>query len=110
METKNLKNRILNLQNGIWILHIPIPMSKETVDLIADENALVEEKFAAVNAWKASCCSPSDPEDAEAAQAIYDAHKMEAKTFISATVFLPSGNGVINCREPETLEHCQIRF
>jgi hypothetical protein len=110
METKKVKNRVLNLQNGIWILHKSIPMSEETADLIADENASMKERFEAVDAWKASCCSPSDPEDAEAAQAIYDAHKMEAKTFISATVFLPSGNGVINCREPETLEHCQIRF
>ena len=105
-----MENKNLNLQNGIWILHKSIPMSQETMDLIADEDAPMEERLAAVDAWKASCCSPSDPEDAEAAQAIYDAHKMEANTFISATVFLPSGKGVINCREPETLEHCQIRF
>jgi hypothetical protein len=96
--------------NGIWILHNSIPIPEETMNLITDEDVSRAERFEAVDAWKASCCSPSDPEDAEAAQAIYDAHKMEANTFISATVFLPSGNGVINCREPETLEHCQIRF
>jgi hypothetical protein len=105
-----MKNKILNLKNGIWILHNSIPIPEETMNLITDEDVSRAERFEAVDAWKASCCSPSDPEDAEAAQAIYDAHKMEANTFISATVFLPSGNGVINCREPETLEHCQIRF
>ena len=85
-------------------------MPQELKDLIHDENADEQEKATAITAWRASQYSTAEAADAEAAQAIYDAHKMESNTFISATVFLPSGNGIINCRQPETLEHCQIRF
>ena len=92
------------------MLSQPSPMPQELKDLIHDENADEQEKATAITAWRASQYSTAEAADAEAAQAIYDAHKMESNTFISATVFLPSGNGIINCRQPETLEHCQIRF
>ena len=105
-----MKNKILELKDSVWMLSQPSPMPQEVKDLIHDENADEQEKLTAINAWKASRYSTPEAEDAEAAQAIYDAHKMESNTFISATVFLPSGNGIINCRQPETLEHCQIRF
>ena len=92
------------------MLSISTPMPQELKDLIHDENANEQEKLAAITSWRAAKKSVAEPEDAEAAQAIYDLHKIENSTFISATVFLPSENGVINCRQPETLEHCQIRF
>ena len=105
-----MENKILELKDSVWMLSQPNPMPQELKDLIYDENADEQEKLAAINAWKASRYSIPEAEDAEAAQAIYDAHKMESNNLISATVFLPSGNGIINCRQPETLEHCQIRF
>ena len=105
-----MENKILELKDSVWMLSQPNPMPQELKDLIHDENADEQEKLAAINAWKASRYSPAEAEDASTAQAIYDAHKMEFNTFISATVFLPSGNVIINCRNPETLEHCQIRF
>lgn len=92
------------------MLSQPSPMPQEIKDLIHDENADEQEKLTAINAWKASQYSTADATDAEAAQAIYDEKKTEGNNLISATVFLPSGNGIINCRQPETLEHCQIRF
>jgi len=105
-----MENKILQLKDSVWMLSHPNPMPKELKDLIHDENADEQEKVAAINAWKASNYSPAEAEDAAAAQAIYDEKKMESNNLISATVFLPSGNGVINCRQPDTLEHCQIRF
>ena len=105
-----MENKILHLKDSIWMLSQPSPMPQELKDLIHDENADEQEKATAITAWRASQYSTAEAADAEAAQAIYDAHKMESNTFISATVFLPSGNGIINCRQPETLEHCQIRF
>jgi len=105
-----MENKILHLKDSIWMLSQPSPMPQELRDLIHDENADEQERLAAINAWKAAQYSTAEAADAEAAQAIYDAHKMESNTLISATVFLPSGNGIINCRQPETLEHCQIRF
>ena len=85
-------------------------MPQDVKDLIHDENTDEQEKLAAIKEWRASRYSVSSSEDAEAAQAIYNSNKIEGNTFISATVFLPSGNGVINCRHPDTLDHCQIRF
>ena len=105
-----MENKILELKDSVWMLSQPNSMSQELKDFIHGENADEQEKLAAINAWKASRYSPAEAEDASAAQAIYDAHKMESNTFISATVFLPSGNGIINCRQPDSLEHCQIRF
>jgi len=92
------------------MLSQPNPMPQELKDLIHDESADEQEKATAVTVWRASQYSTADAADAEAAQAIYDEKKMESNNFISATVFLPSGNGIINCRQPDTLEHCQIRF
>ena len=105
-----MKNKILHLKDSIWMSSLSTPMPQELRDLIYDENANEQEKFEAIKSWRASKISAAELEDAEAAQAIYDAHKMEDSTFISATVFLPSENGVINCRHPITLEHHQIRF
>ena len=105
-----MKNKILELKDSVWMLSQPSPMSQELRDLIDDDDAKDQEKLAAVNAWRASKYSTPEAADAEAAQAIYDENKMEGNTFISATVFLPSGNGIINCRQPDTLGHCQIRF
>jgi len=105
-----MENKILEIKDSIWMLSQPNPMPQELKDLIHDENADEQEKLAAINAWKASRYSVPEEEDAAAAQAIYDEKMMQGNTLISATVFLPSGNGIINCRQPETLEHCQIRF
>jgi len=105
-----MENKILHLKDSVWMLSQPSPMPQEVKDLIHDENADEQEKATAINAWKDSQYSTADAADAEAAQAIYDEKKMEGNNLISATVFLPSGNGIINCRQPETLEHCQIRF
>ena len=105
-----MENKILHLKDSVWMLSQPSPMPQDLRDLIDDENADEQEKLTAVNAWKSSQYSTPDAADAEAAQAIYDEKKIEGHNLISATVFLPSGNGIINCRQPETLEHCQIRF
>ena len=105
-----MDNKILELKESVWMLSQPNPMPEELRALINDDNADEQEKLAAIKSWKAAMFSIPEAEDAEAAQAIYNAHKMESNTFISATVFLPSGNGIINCRQPDSLEHCQIRF
>jgi len=105
-----MENKILELKDSVWMLSQPSPMPQELKDLMHDENADQQEKVTAINAWKAARYSTAAAADAEAAQAIYDEKKMEGNNLISATVFLPSGNGIINCRQPETLEHCQMRF
>ena len=105
-----MENKILELKDSVWMLSQPNPMPQELKDLIHDDNADEQEKLTAINAWKASRYSTADAADAEAAQAIFDEKKMEGHNLISATVFLPSGNGIINCREPDNLDHCQIRF
>lgn len=48
------------------------------------------------------------PEDAAAAQAVYDQHCVEGANLISADITLPEGIGIINCRLNG--EHKQIRF
>jgi hypothetical protein len=48
------------------------------------------------------------PEDAAAAQALYDAHKIEGADLVAADISLPGGTGIINCRLNG--EHQQIRF
>jgi len=105
-----MENKILELKDSVWMLSQPSPMPQELKDLIHDESADQQEKVTAINAWKAARFRTAAAADAEAAQAIYDEKKMEGNNLISATVFLPSGNGIINCRQPETLEHCQMRF
>ena len=105
-----MENKILEIKDSIWMLSQPNPMPEELRDFIRDENADEREKLTAINAWRASRYSVPEAEDAAAAQAIYDEKMIQGNNLISATVFLPSGNGIINCRQPETLEHRQIRF
>jgi hypothetical protein len=50
----------------------------------------------------------ADTEDAAAAQALYDQHKIEGADLIAADITLPEGTGIINCRLNG--EHKQIRF
>jgi hypothetical protein len=58
--------------------------------------------------WKQPVFLAADPEDAAAAQALYDQHKIEGADLISADILLPEGTGIINCRLNG--EHKQIRF
>ena len=58
--------------------------------------------------WKQPVFLAADPEDAAAAQALYDQHKIEGADLISADILLPEGTGIINCRLNG--EHQQIRF
>ena len=60
--------------------------------------------------WKQKVESLIDAEreDAAAAQAIYDQHKIEGADLIAADITLPEGTGIINCRLNG--EHKQIRF
>jgi hypothetical protein len=58
--------------------------------------------------WKQPVFLAADPEDAAAAQALYDQRKIEGADLISADILLPEGTGIINCRLNG--EHKQIRF
>jgi hypothetical protein len=60
------------------------------------------------NEWKQPAFIAADPEDAVAAQALYDQHKIEGADLIAVDISLPSGSGIINCRVNG--EHQQIRF
>ena len=47
-------------------------------------------------------------EEAEQAQAIFDAHKIDGSSLIAADISLPNGIGIINCRVNG--KHSQVRF
>lgn len=66
------------------------------------------EARALIERLKSESHKEPSAEDAAAAQALYDQHKIEGADLISADISLPEGTGIINCRVDG--EHKQIRF
>jgi hypothetical protein len=50
----------------------------------------------------------ANQDDADAAHNLYSKHMIPGADIISVEVFLPAGNGIINCRVNS--EHKQVRF
>lgn len=98
------------LNDGTWEQVNLVPMSDETKAILLDDNASEEQKFNAIQAFKSESTKVADAEDAAVAETLFNENSMANHVFISALVWLPSKQGLINCRNPENLEHCQIRF
>jgi hypothetical protein len=99
----------LTLIGNEWKQRVSLALSAEERALLLTSN---KDKRDARNALAKRIAAESfiaaTPEDAAAAQALYDATKIEGADFISADVSLPDGTGIINCRMSG--KHQQIRF
>lgn len=97
----------LTLINNEW-------KERVTPQLTEQEKALLrgpgqnEAKKTLMERIRSESLIPAEPAEAEAAQAIYDQHKIEGSDLIAADITLPEGTGIINCRVGG--EHEQIRF
>ena len=99
----------LTLVDNAWIERInPNITPEERVVLEYRTMPPSETKRALMENIKARSSRPADPADAEAAQALYDQHKLADSVLIAADITLPSGRGIINCRVNS--KHKQIRF
>lgn len=99
----------LSLVNNVWVEKVdPNLTDEEKVALENKTNPPSEDYLALVESVKARCSKNADQADAEAAQAIYDEHKIANSQLIAVDISLPSGKGIINCRVDG--EHKQIRF
>jgi hypothetical protein len=101
--------RNLTLIGNEWKQRVAVALSDEERALMLNQGAdRREERRALAERIAAESHIAATPEDAAAAQANYDAHKLEGASLIAADIVLPSGTGVINCRLNG--EHQQIRF
>jgi CheY-like chemotaxis protein len=101
--------RNLSLTNNEWKQRAVVELSEAEQTLILDlsEDKLAEREVLSERIRNESLID-AESEDAAAAQAIYDQHKIEGADLIAADILLPEGTGIINCRLNG--EHKQIRF
>lgn len=101
--------KILAFTNGSWKQKNNLSLTNEEKSLMQNlqEGKKVEKKGLASKIKNDEWSNPSS-EDSASTQTIYDNNKIEGARLISAEIFLPDGNGIINCRING--EHKQIRF
>ena len=99
----------LTLVNNEWKQRLVVELSDQEQALLfdLDESNREEQQILAERIANESVATAS-PEDAAAAQALYDQHKIVGADLIAADIALPEGTGIINCRVNG--EHKQIRF
>lgn len=101
--------KTLSLVDSVWV-------ERTNPNITAEERAVLEDrtmppseaKIALMESIKARSSTPASQDDAAAAQALYDQHKVADSTLIAADITLPGGTGIINCRVGG--EHRQVRF
>ena len=99
----------LTLENGEWKQRVAPQLTAEERELLTQRGPQPNEaRKALVERIRNESLIAVEPADAEAAQAIYDQHKIEEADLIAADITLPNGTGIINCRVNG--EHKQIRF
>lgn len=98
----------LSLINNIWIERINPNITSEERAILDDNSISYSAKKTLIESIHARSKQSVNQEDSETAQAIYDQHKLNDATIISADIFLPDGHGIINCRVAG--QHKQIRF
>ena len=99
----------LTIINNEWKERIPLQLSESDKVLLAQQgNKPNEARKALAERIRNGSIIAATPEDAAAAQAIYDQQKIEGADLIAADVSLPEGTGIINCRLNG--DHKQIRF
>jgi DNA-binding response OmpR family regulator len=99
----------LTLINNEWKQRVAVELTEEERELLetfSDDRH--EERTALAERIHSESLIAADTEDAAAAQALYDQHKIEGADLIAADITLPEGTGIINCRLNG--EHKQIRF
>lgn len=99
------------LYNDTWIEKSGLVMTEEEKLILNDTDTSIESrstKIALLRNIQARAEKPATDEDIIVLQSIYDANKIPNSKLISATIVLPSGNGIINCRVGT--KHHQIRF
>lgn len=101
--------RVLTLINGIWKQRTTISLTSEEKSLRQnfEEIKKQDKKALALKIKNNSLVNPS-ANDSVSAQAIYNSNKITGATLISVEIFLPSGNGIINCKVNK--QHRQIKF
>ena len=95
-----MKNVSLSGSDTNWIERVA-PTAEQSASL---KSATPEQRRELLAALR----KPAAAEDAAAAQALYDQHKIAEASLISCGISLPRGTGIINCRVNG--EHKQIRF
>jgi hypothetical protein len=99
----------LTLLNNEWKQKLVVELSDEEQALLFDlDESKREEQQILVERIANESVAPASPEDAAAAQALYDQHKIEGADLMSVDLSLPESTGIINCRLGD--EHKQIRF
>lgn len=98
----------LTLINNIWKVRVDPNITEQEKSIIMNINVDQDIRKNTLNNIKNRSLEDPASEDIVIAQNIYDTNKLPNSILISADVFLPSGNGIINCRVDN--EHKQIRF
>ncbi len=97
----------LTLINNEWKKRVTPQLTEQEKALLrgTEQN---EAKKTLMERIRSESLIAAGAEDAAAAQALYDQHKIEGADLIAADITLPEGIGIINCRLVD--EHKQIRF
>ena len=99
----------LTLINNSWKQQVGIQLADAEKFLLINRNKdNQEQRELLIERVRDQSLIDADSEDASAAQALYDSHKIQNATLIAADISLPDGRGIINCRIDG--EHKQIRF
>ena len=101
--------RNLSLLNNEWKERVVVTLGEAEQSLLLElSEDKHEERKALAERIHSESLLAATAEDAAAAQALYDQHKIEGADLIAADITLPEGTGIINCRLNG--EHKQIRF
>jgi hypothetical protein len=99
----------LTLINNEWKERVAPQLTESDKALLAQRGTEPNEaREALMERIRNESLIAANTEDAAAAQALYDQHKIEGADLIAADITLPEGTGIINCRLNG--EHEQIRF
>jgi hypothetical protein len=98
--------KTIELINGEWKTGTSPQLTEEQAAILQSRPLWNEQRRALLG--QLSFYGPADPDDAAAAQAIYDQHKVADAEVVSVSISLPEGTGIINYRISG--EHQQIRF
>jgi hypothetical protein len=97
--------KTIELINGEWKVRTDLHITDEQTKILQSRPLWNEQRQALLR--ELSFYSQAEPDDAASAQAIFDKVKLDGE-IISASVSLPDGSGIINCRVNG--EYQQIRF
>jgi hypothetical protein len=98
----------VKLINNEWKKNVNLEITAEEKAQINDPNLPANELKSLIDSIKERKTEKLSMQEEILVQQIYDDNKIQGATLIDVDIFLPQGNGIINCRVNG--RHEQIRF